>query len=367
MKRVSNLVHLFLCVLTCFILFSCASMQDDVYIENFSGSSEISDFEKRFCELDAIYFAGGSTKNEEFVKNAKALISEIELAAKNPSVKKAALARLYAIAGLASVDIGNKGEAKKFYEASAGAFKGDPRTLILAYRLGIEKNLSEKMNSFSDKSLLVLEIALTSFSQQDYSAAVAGYDEAFLSLDGFYRSSYGELRNTSWNLRNLPKDADSRNAVLLAQKSLTVMQMLLLANQNPEMLYNHTVGKKLSDKDLYAKISASGLLNPASKPLDSENSVTINTVVNRLIAARFLWNLYNEKKNTPNLLTKYSKAFEGKKRSPIPDVKLDSPDFDAALGCVENEIMHLEDGIEFAAEKEVSGLEFEESIRKIEK
>ena len=65
------------------------------------------------------------------------------------------------------------------------------------------------------------------------------------------------------------------------------------------------------------------------------------------------------------MVTKYSEAYKNKKRSPIPDVKLNSPDFDAALGCVENEIMNLEDGIEFGAGKEVSGVEFEESVKKI--
>mgnify|MGYP007070125232 CR=1 FL=1 len=57
--------------------------------------------------------------------------------------------------------------------------------------------------------------------------------------------------------------------------------------------------------------------------------------------------------------------YQNKKRSPVIDVKLDSPDFDAVIGCVENEIMHLEDGIEFLPDKEMSGVEFNESVRKI--
>ena len=62
----------------------------------------------------------------------------------------------------------------------------------------------------------------------------------------------------------------------------------------------------------------------------------------------------------------YSDVYKARRmRSPVGDVKLASPDFDAVLGCVENEIMHLEDGIDFGAEKEVSGAEFDESVRKI--
>ena len=351
-------------VLTFFVLlvfFSCASMQDDVYIDNFSVSSEISDFEKRFSEIDA-KFIEGNLENQA----AKILISDIENALKDVSLNKSTVARLNAIAGTVALELGNKGEAKRFYESSLEAFKGDPRTLILASRLGLEKNFEDKKKLFSDKSLLTLESALNYYSEMEYAKALADFDEAFLSLDSFYRLSYGPLRDKSWELRNLEKNSDKRDSELLALKNLTVMQMLLITNRNPDLLYNYTIGKNLSDKELFVKIAGSGLLNPASKPLDSENAVSKDSLVTRIVAARFLWNLYNQKKNTPNEITKYSERYKNKKRSPVPDVKLDSPDFDAVLGCVENEIMHLEDGIEFGSEKEVSGIQFDESLKKIE-
>jgi len=50
---------------------------------------------------------------------------------------------------------------------------------------------------------------------------------------------------------------------------------------------------------------------------------------------------------------------------PIPDVPLASPDFDAVLGCVENELMTLRDGINFYPEGKVSGAEFNAAITKI--
>lgn len=363
--KIWKLFNLTFILTAVFSLFSCVTMQDDVYVDNFSNNSEVADFEKRFSELDAVFYDTNIEDSSSFQQKLEAFITEIDYVLKDFSLKKAVVARLYALEGLAYFESGNKSQAKKFYELSIDAFKGDARSFILAYRLSLEKNLEEKLNSFSDKSLLVLETALTKFSEQDYASAVAKFDEAFLSLDTFYREAYGELRNTSWALKNLPKDADSRNISLLSSKNLTVMQMLLLANQKPDLLYNHTVGKKLSDKELYAKIAGSGLLNPVSQPLSEENALSKNSTVTRLIAARFLWNLYNEQKNTQNQATKYSKAFANKKRSPIPDVRLDSPDFDAALGCVENEIMHLEDGIDFGSEKEVSGLEFDESVNRL--
>lgn len=342
--------------------FSCASMQDDVYIDTVSSSAEASVFEERFAVLDAQFYEGVEpAKAKDWQKSVEKLISDIEAKAQDVSLKKAIAARLYAIAGCAAFDAGSKSQAKKYYQSSSESFKGDARTLILANRLGIEKNFDEKMELFSDKSLLVLEVALMNYANQNYAASLAAFDEAFLSLDSSYRTAYASLRETSWDFKNIMDDKDG----LLSRKNLTVMQMLLIANKKSDLLFNYTAGKSLSDKELYVKIAGSGLLNPVSQPLDSENAVTKNTLVTRLVAARFLWNLYNQRRNSVQNITKYSLAYKNQKRSPVGDVKLDSPDFDAVLGCVESEIMHLEDGIDFGAEKEVSGIEFNECVEKI--
>ena len=343
-------------------LFSCVSMQDDVYSDTLAGSAEVSDFERRFSVLDAQFFASGElSADKKFLSDCTVLISDIDSALSAVNIKNASLSRLYAIEGCVYLALKETTQAKKCHERSVSAFKGDARALILAHRLGIEKNFTEKMASFSEKSLLILEEALTHFSNAEYAEAVADFDEAFLSLDGFYLDSYESLRNTSWNLRN----SSGTDSELLALKNITVMQMLLIAQLHPDVLFNYTLGKNLSNKELYVKIAGSGLLNPVSKPLDAENAVSKETIVTKLIATRFLWNVYNQRKNTPQNRTKYSVAYENKKRSPILDVRLDSPDFDAALGCVENEIMHLEDGIELGAEKEISGVEFNESVGRI--
>ncbi|WP_294431848.1 hypothetical protein [uncultured Treponema sp.] len=342
-------------------LFSCVTMQDDVYVDNLSSVAEISDFEKRFSALDARYFAlEDVVKEADYQRSCEKLISDINSALSSLSLKKAAVARLYALAGCVCYDMNDRTQAKKFYDLSVNAFKGETRTFVLARRLGLKSEISAKITA--DLPLMKLENALAHYSDMEYSQAVADFDEAFLSLEKFYRENYAVLRETSWNFRNL---SSGDNAQLLSLKKLSVMHMLLIANLNPDLLFNYTAGKNLSNKDLYVKIAGSGLLNPVSKPLDAQNSVSKDTVVTKTIAARFLWNLYNHRKNTPSNLNKYSAAYQNKKRSPIVDVKLNSPDFDAVMGCVENEIMHLEDGIEFGTENEVSGVEFDESVKKI--
>lgn len=351
---------IFFCVL---FLLSCASMQDDIYIDSVSGSAEVLVYEERFAEIDAFYFSHDEAiKDKSVEQKSEVLLKELELALSNRGLKNAVVARLYAIAGCLAFDLGNKSLAKSYHDSSFAAFKGDARSLILARRLGIEKKFDDKIKLFSDKSILLLEKALDYYSDCEYAKALANFDEAFLSLQPFYRHYYGPLREKSWNLR----DASGETAKLLSMEQITVLQMIKITNLNPELLFNYTVGKNLSEKELYNKIAGSGLLNPASQGINVENVVSKETLVTKQIAARFLWNLYNQRKNTPQNLVKYSSQFKERRlRSPVGDVKIDSPDFDAVLGCVENEIMHLEDGIDFGAEKEVSGAEFDESVRKI--
>ena len=338
-------------------------MQDDILIDGFSSNPEIAAFEHTFSQIDAYNFEFEKLDSKMNSKN-DTLIKEVEYALTDISLQKAASARLYALLGSAYLIKGNKSQAKNCLESSEKAFKGDARALILSSRLGIEKNLKEKSKAYSDKSLLLLEEALICYENTDYTKSVACFDEAFLSLDSSYRGAYENLRNISWKLRGT--SANSSVAALLALKEISVMQMLQITNEDSQLLYNYTLGKDLSNNELYKKIAGAGLLNPVSQELSAENALSKTTIVNKLTAARFLWNLYNHKKNTVQLLTKYSDYYKNqKRRSPVLDVKAGNPDFDATLGCVENEILQLEDGLNFEGEKLVSGAEFGEALNKI--
>ena len=60
------------------------------------------------------------------------------------------------------------------------------------------------------------------------------------------------------------------------------------------------------------------------------------------------------------MLTKYSDRHSKKAnaKSPIPDVDISNPDFDAVLGTVENEIIDLPDGINFQPDADVTAMEY---------
>ncbi len=341
--------------------FSCTSLQQDVNIEQVSYSDEVLSFEARMAYLDADSFLPNiddETRNLNAQKIEK-FIAEIELALSDKSIQKAARARLFALEGKALFINGKKGKASSMYEKSISEYKGDTEAVILAYRLGIleNENIEEKANEVAEKDLLVLESALAFYSQKKYADSVAKFDEAFLSLDDFYKDSYRKIRDLAWSLRNV--DSSSETADLLSLPEITVSQMLSIAKSKSDFLYNLAGGKKMSDREFYYRAFSSGLLNSASA---ESSAVDSETIVSKILSARFLWNLYNAKKNNDNL-RKYS---EKMKKSPVQDLPLDSPDFDAVLGCVENEFMSLEDGRNFKGEKNVTGVDFDSYIEKME-
>ena len=66
----------------------------------------------------------------------------------------------------------------------------------------------------------------------------------------------------------------------------------------------------------------------------------------------------------PSLLTRYRQRYSF---SPVPDVAVEEPWFDAVLGVVEREIMDLPDGINFQPDGEVSGLEYLSILQRLQR
>jgi len=342
-------------------VFSCTTLQQDVNIEQISYNEEILSFEQRFSLIDANSLIPSVDDNEDLQKEQKIddFIFDIEKSISEPSIQKAARARLLALEGKALLINGKKSKAKKAYEDSVLEYKGDSQALILASRLQLSKdfNLEDKMSEVSEKSLILLESAINLYKSKKFVDSVAKFDESFLSLNPFYRESYGKIRDLAWNMRNV--DSDSEVANLMPLNEITVSQMLTIAKTKSEYLYNLAGGKKMNARAFYYKISSLGLLNPASKPLDSKNALGENDIVTKYVSARFLWNLYNSKRNSQNSLTKYSSKM---KKSPIQDVDIDNPDFDAVLGCVENEFMSLKNGQKFDGNDNFTAIEFDSAI-----
>ncbi len=348
-----------ICIM-CALAVSCASLQD-VNIEQSAISGEFLEIHSSFAAVDGAFADGDGNTGA-----AENLVSMMDSELSDPGLLKAAAARIYALKGCVVLRLGRKSEAKKMHELSVSASKGDVYAMVLSHRLDSEQPLDEDSALGSDKAVLELEKALDSYAAKDYIQAVSLFDEAFLSLSGYYRNGYGKLRDKSWNLRSASETGETNENLqsLLPLKKISVSQMLLITEEDSNLLFNLTGGKNLGGKDLYKRASSAGLFDAAALPA-AENSILIDSSVNKFICARFLWNLYNENKS-PDEKTKYSQRFAKiKMRSPVPDVPVSNPDFDAVLGCVENEFLNLEDGVNFNGEKEISALEFSASLKKV--
>ena len=365
--------NIFTILIYCLILvltFSCTSLQQDVMISSVDSEKNqvFEEIENAVATLDASFCLGEKISSQN--KLADETEKQIDILLLESGFSKEAQSRLWALKGLLKFIEGKKVEATKCFEVSKTLYKGEVFTTILGSRLGLINLNDDEKIKIADKKILLLEKAISNFKNKNYVEAVANFDEAFISLPGYYQYAFSKVRNRAWELRNINSETENTNTNLLQVSEITVGQMLMIAQSNSKLLTNYNDGKILSENDLYKKIISNGLLNPASEFMQDEkinpkNKISRTEKLNRLICARFLWNLYNGNKNSKQDLSKYSAMFAGMKETPVPDVELDSPDFDAVLGCIELEFMNLTDGINFEGEKKVSGIEFSESLKKM--
>ena len=363
--------NIFTILIYCLILvltFSCTSLQQDVMISSVNSEKNqvFEEIENAVATLDSSFCLGEKISNQ--IKLADETEKQIDVLLLESGLSKEAQSRLWALKGILKFIEGKKVEANKCFEVSKNLYKGEVFTTILGSRLGLINLNDDEKIKIADKKILLLEKAISNFKNKNYVEAVANFDEAFISLPGYYQYAYSKVRNRAWELRKI--NSENENSNLLQISEITVGQMLMIAQSNSNFLSNYNDGKILSENDLYKKILSSGLLNPANEfmkdeNINSKNKISRTEKLNRLICARFLWNLYNGNKSAKQDLSKYSVMFAGMNDSPVPDVEIDSPDFDAVLGCIELEFMNLTDGINFEGEKKVSGIEFSESLKKM--
>ena len=365
--------NIFTILIYCLILvltFSCTSLQQDVMISSVDSEKNqvFEEIENAVATLDSSFCLGEKISNQ--IKLADETEKQIDVLLLESGLSKEAQSRLWALKGILKFIEGKKVEANKCFEVSKNLYKGEVFTTILGSRLGLINLNDDEKIKIADKKILLLEKAINNFKNKNYIEAVANFDEAFISLPGYYHYAFSKVRNRAWELRKLNTETENSNSNLLQVSEITVGQMLMIAQSNSNLLTNYNDGKFLSENDLYKKIISNGLLNPANEfmqeeKINSKNKISRTEKLNRLLCARFLWNLYNGNRNTKNDLSKYSVMFANTKESPVPDVEIDSPDFDAVLGCIELEFMNLTDGINFEGEKKVSGIEFSESLKKL--
>lgn len=356
------------------MIVSCATLQEvKVDLNNEDQNLNIISTEKKFAQLDAKLIQNPSVQTTpDFIKECNSLIEELKKSVTENATSKALKSRFLAVTGKTYLLLNNPVLAKNYYAQSIAENKGNIQAAILAFRLDSSTPLESFNAAPEEKPLIDLERALLYYKNKDFVQAVANFDSAFISLPQYYKDNYTEIRNSAWELRSISAQNQTskkaqNTADLLTQKQITVSQMLTItANQTNYLSKIFTI-KKDSPSQLYKNAKSNGLLSAISNK-ENQNDETLqeNQIVSKTVCARFLWNLYSNIKNLQNKNTKYSKVYGPKNFTPIPDVLPSSPDFDACLGVIENEIMQLEDGTYFFGSTPVSAIEFNSYLQNLE-
>lgn len=365
-----------LCFWLCMII-SCATLQEvNVNLDEEEQNLDIIICEQKFAELDAkLIFSKNENSmsfsaSQDFIKECNSLLKIAKKGYSNQSNTKAVKARFLALSGKTNLLIQNVPAAKKFYSLAQTEYKGDIQAALLAFRLDSSFSLENFNTNSNDSALIQLEKAILFYEQKDYVQAVANFDSAFISLPEYYKKAYSQLRESSWNLRNLNSKYSDQNKNLLAKSQITVSEMLQITKSETNYIQKIIDSKIKTNSDLYKKAKEFNLITPVSineKSLKNEKEPSKeNQIVTKSICARFLWNLYCNLKGNPSLANRYSKIYGPKNLTPIPDILPSSPDFDACLGVIENEIMSLEDGTYFFGSTPVSALDFCTYLEKLE-
>lgn len=352
----------------------CTSLQQDVSISadssqdgGLSASAALT-----LAKADAAAIAGDA---KAYSAQLSSLISDIENRLSSAQrLDKAAEARLTALAGRAWLLKGNRNNAAKCYERAAAKRANDSQVQILGHRLGKIGDLSALIAQQDDNALLILEQAVDSYRAGSYADAAGQFDTAFLYLDGGYREAYKPLRQDAWQLKD-SSGARAGIAELVRKKELTVMEMMQIAQESTDILNAYTASQKLDGTKLFQALLREGLMNSVSNETAptaatmvnrNDSGVSASTAVTRLLAARFLWNLYWRGGGADP--QKYSARYRSRAsaKSPVRDLALDSADFDAVMGCVEKEWLDLADGVQFNGSGRISGAAFDSAVRKVD-
>lgn len=371
MKCLKKIFFIFSAVLLSAVFFSCKTLQEDVLVSSEvtnSAYEEIKIYENYFISLDAAAFNGNSE-----LENINEVIEQIHSASEEYLQEPAFLARLTALEGLLYNLDGKQKKAQNCFTEANKYQSSDTYVILLGLR--ISKNEEQRLSALNElisvnntNGLLLLEKGKLLYKAGLYKEAVAALDNAFLCFENEnkapFHKEYSSIRDSAWELYSLGSaDTSLGKKEIPLTKEISLGEMLSLTQQNGLLLESFTGGKEMSVNDLQKRLYKAGYFSAATDQngsADTASQITDSSSMTRILCARFLWNLFIQKNGSKEMLTKYSVRYSKKANavSPVPDVDITNPDFDAVLGTIENEIIDLPDGKNFFPQHTVTAAEY---------
>jgi hypothetical protein len=293
-----------------------------------------------------------------------ALRAELDRSASRPGWSRESQARVAALRAEAALQAGDRPAARNLAEAAARLSDAEEGVWFVraelepaaARRLAL---LSEGLARSDRKARLLCERGRELLKAGRYAEAAQDLDEGLRGLDPAYRALYGEDRERALSLARAAREAGSAAGLGKPESlegPLSLRGMVQRAFRETNLLSSLSSDPAPSYEAALPALRAAGLLlDPAAAP---------ETVATRKAVAFFLWGLVARTEHDPKLLTQYRRKYSF---SPVPDVGVQEPWFDAVLGVVERELMELPDGVNFQPDQPVSGLEYLSILQRLQR
>jgi tetratricopeptide (TPR) repeat protein len=294
----------------------------------------------------------------------EALRAELDRSASRPGWSREAQARVDALRAEAALQAGDRPAARNLAEAAARLSDAEEGVWLVraelepdaARRLAL---LSEGLAKSEKKARLLCERGRELLKAGRYAEAAQDLDEGLRGLDPAYRALYGADRERALSLAQAAREAGSAAALGKPESlegPLSLRGMVERAFRETRLLSSLSSNPAPSYEAVLPALQAAGLLlDPAAAP---------ETTATRKAVAFFLWGLIARTEHDPRLLTRYRRKYS---LSPVPDVGVEEPWFDAVLGVVERELMDLPDGVNFQPDQPVSGLEYLSILQRLQR
>lgn len=281
-----------------------------------------------------------------------ALRAEIDRTAALADLPRQRRARVDALAAEAALLAGDTGSARRHLASAEALSDTDEEAWVVKALLETDPAkrpavLEQGILKVPAAARLLCERGEAFLAAGRYAEAAQDLEEGLRGLVPGYAQLYGADRDRALALARVARDAGG--APLVAEgldAPLTVRSMVERTASESRLLAGVSPDPATTYAALLPSLKTAGLLlDPAAAP---EAPAVRKTV------AWFLWGLVARAEHDPKLLTKYRLKYSA---SPVPDVAVSDPWFDAALGTVEREIMDLPDGVHFRPDDPVTGFE----------
>ncbi len=211
---------------------------------------------------------------------------------------------------------------------------------------------------------LQCELGLLYMEEKRFKDALSLFDMALSRLPEGLREAYAPARESCFAYVQI--GISEINASIAQAKPLSLGLMLqALSLESPALIQQEG---EANPRSALAAYHEAGLLTKESGKDTGQSALRRDAVLP-------LFALYVQRGAPKTLASKYSVRYgvspgmglprTGK--SPVPDLAYESEIFDEALALVEREVMELPDGKNFMPERELSGLEFLEMLKKLSK